>query len=33
MKALKYITIAAAPLLPITACASFLEVTPQGIAN
>ena len=33
MKALKYITIAAALLLPMTACDSFLEVTPQGIAN
>ena len=33
MKALKYITVAAALLLPMTACDSFLEVTPQGIAN
>ena len=33
MKELKYITIAAALLLPMTACDSFLEVTPQGIAN
>ena len=33
MKALKYISIAAALLLPMTACDSFLEVTPQGIAN
>ena len=33
MKALKYITVAAALLLPMTACDSFLELTPQGIAN
>lgn len=33
MKTLKYITVAAALLLPLTACDSFLDVTPQGVAD
>lgn len=33
MKTFKYMTLAAALLLPMTACDSFLDVNPQGVAS
>lgn len=33
MKTFKYISLAAALLLPLSACDSFLDVTPQGVAD
>lgn len=33
MKTIKYITLAAAMLLPMTACDSFLDESPKAVAD